>query len=310
MRTARRHLIASLAALALVATGCQDVIEQINPPPGNEAQWMLAEEADLAPESTQIALLVREVECASGQSAEGRIGVAVDYREDEIVLTAYVRPLDGDQRCPSNPPTPFLLELAEPLGRRDLVNGATTEIASRNLGDELGGDGPAPDGPVGPTLHLEGQGELGEQAFFLAEAFWARAQDSSELGDLNDLSLHPDRVELILGTGEARKVVDTAQLADPAAWELDAPEGYAGFSGPFSVLETLRGREDLLIGTGEHDNCAGPPLPAPEGLDGLDRLWFQAHPDSIDSCIPWFAIDLWFDDGGRIVAIQLALFGP
>lgn len=79
--------------------------------------------AEPAPEATSIEILVHERACASGQSAEGRIEV-VDLEEtvDQVRLRIGVRPPDGGQDCQGNPPTPFTIELSEPLGARQIVD--------------------------------------------------------------------------------------------------------------------------------------------------------------------------------------------
>lgn len=76
------------------------------------------------PTSNQVALLVTETRCNSGQDAEGRVEV-LELRETadtvEVVLT--VRPRDDEAAdCQSNPPTPFLLDLEAPLGERTLLD--------------------------------------------------------------------------------------------------------------------------------------------------------------------------------------------
>ena len=128
MRTLGRLTAGVIAAVLL--TGCATLMPGPEP---QQAPWAVDPSADLGPETTEVSLLVNEVACASGRSAEGRISADVDYRGDEIVITAYVRPLDGGQDCPGNPNTPYLLELDEPLGDRTLVNGATDELARRPL---------------------------------------------------------------------------------------------------------------------------------------------------------------------------------
>jgi hypothetical protein len=76
-------------------------------------------------EETTIALLVHERACASGQSAEGRVELLGLVETDEQVrLRVGVRPLDGAQDCQGNPPTPFTVELEEPLGERAVVDTA------------------------------------------------------------------------------------------------------------------------------------------------------------------------------------------
>lgn len=87
-----------------------------------EADLALAD--DPAPGDASIDLLVTERACASGQGAEGRIElVELNETADQIRLRIGVRPPDGDaQTCQGNPPTPFTVELSEPLGDREIVD--------------------------------------------------------------------------------------------------------------------------------------------------------------------------------------------
>lgn len=81
-----------------------------------------------SPDQTTIDLLVIERACASGQSAEGRVElVELEETDDQVRLHIGVRPYEpeGDATgvtCQGNPPTPFTVELAEPLGDRQVVD--------------------------------------------------------------------------------------------------------------------------------------------------------------------------------------------
>ncbi len=88
--------------------------------------------ADLAlaehpsPEARQIELEVYERACASGQPADDRVEIVEQETSDEqLMLVVGVRPLDGDQNCPGNPPTPVTIQLDEPLGDRTVVDAST-----------------------------------------------------------------------------------------------------------------------------------------------------------------------------------------
>lgn len=72
---------------------------------------------------TSVDLFVHERACASGESAEGRIElIELNEAAEEIQLRIGVRPRSGDQDCQGNPPTPFTVELTEPLGEREIVD--------------------------------------------------------------------------------------------------------------------------------------------------------------------------------------------
>lgn len=76
------------------------------------------------PAATSLSLWVIEQACASGQSATDRVVVDVEETDDHVRLIIGVRPQDGDQNCPSNPPTPVTIELDEPLGQRTIIDAA------------------------------------------------------------------------------------------------------------------------------------------------------------------------------------------
>jgi hypothetical protein len=85
------------------------------------ARWWVADGASLGPTSREVPIVVNEVECASGRSAEGRIVVEVVYGAEAIDIDIAVRALGGDRECPGNPDTPFTVELTEPLGDRTIT---------------------------------------------------------------------------------------------------------------------------------------------------------------------------------------------
>jgi hypothetical protein len=93
-------------------------------------------------------VLVREVECASGRSAEGRIlDPEVSLGSEEVVVTFRVSPRVGDQDCQGNPATPSTVEFGEPTGGRTLLDGAhdpprsPTTTASRPISSVVGAEG-------------------------------------------------------------------------------------------------------------------------------------------------------------------------
>lgn len=291
-------VLAVVAALLLGA--CDLVGGAIGREPPREAQWAIDPAARLTPEATEIPLLVGEVSCASGRSAEGRIDVDVEYGEDVVVITARVRPLPGGQECPGNPPTPFVVSLDEPLGDRELVNGAEDEIARRPL--EVALDVPVRRGDIdlGHGVSLPGP------VLSIVEALQVRARDRSELADVMDLSPADGGVDLLVGD----RVVRTAapeDLADPDTWVLPV-EAHAGYAGPLDILEHLGRSEQLAVSVGPQPHCAGPPRPSPEPYADLLRVALE--PVGYDSCIEWFVVNLYIDGDERLRAVQLDLFGP
>lgn len=76
------------------------------------------------PASAVLPLLVTESACNSGQSADGRVRlVSLLETEDSVTVTIGVEPQSTEATCPSNPPTPFTVELEAPLGDRTIIDG-------------------------------------------------------------------------------------------------------------------------------------------------------------------------------------------
>lgn len=88
-------------------------------------------DGDPDPDSASIDVLVNEQACAGGQSAEDRIAEPeIDASDDAVTVTMRVVPRPGPQDCPGNPDTPYTLELDEPLGDRELLDGSESPPAT------------------------------------------------------------------------------------------------------------------------------------------------------------------------------------
>jgi hypothetical protein len=99
---------------------------------GGEAEWWV-DPADLPiePDTIVVQGLLNEWACTGGRSPEGRIvGPDVIYTPSKIIVTFYVRPLEGPQTCPSNPTHPVEITLTEPLGDRTLIDGRSGRDAT------------------------------------------------------------------------------------------------------------------------------------------------------------------------------------
>jgi len=75
-----------------------------------------------APEDSTLDLLIQERACASGQDADGRIEVELEETATQVRLRVGVQPSPGAQTCQGNPATPLTVELAAPLGDREVVD--------------------------------------------------------------------------------------------------------------------------------------------------------------------------------------------
>jgi hypothetical protein len=82
------------------------------------------------PEQTDIALLVTERACASGQPMGDRLlEPQVIEEADRVVLVFAAAVKPGGAECPGNPSTSVTVTLAEPLGGRELVDGGVFPAA-------------------------------------------------------------------------------------------------------------------------------------------------------------------------------------
>jgi hypothetical protein len=115
-----------------------------------------------------------------------------------------------------------------------------------------------------------------------------------------------DRVQLGLGDRlwERRSA---AALRDPAEWELDV-ELFRGGVGPFSALDVLADDDALEYRKGSYERCASPPAEPPPHVAKLRRLSIQ--PDETESCLQWFAVDVFVSEEGEIAAVTLDLWEP
>jgi hypothetical protein len=103
--------------------GCQ--VQPDLPTGVGRARFRIAPGAAVEPDATEIEILVTEMACNSGQAARGRIlPPHLILGAENVLVIVTVRARGGGQDCQSNPETPFLLELPEPLGHRLLLDGS------------------------------------------------------------------------------------------------------------------------------------------------------------------------------------------
>lgn len=111
------------------AGGACPLVVQI-PEGMNTVDWRVDPDEYLSPDSTSIRLLINERECVSGQEIGDRlIGPEVVYTDSQVLVSFAAEPPPGDAfTCQGNPETPYLLDLDQPLGDRDLVDGRDTGL--------------------------------------------------------------------------------------------------------------------------------------------------------------------------------------
>lgn len=89
------------------------------------ASFRVAPDAELAPELTEIPVLVTQQGCNSGEDARGRIAEPWIVLDDHTVTVVFgVQTREGMHTCQGNPETPHLLVLPEPIGQRALFDGS------------------------------------------------------------------------------------------------------------------------------------------------------------------------------------------
>jgi hypothetical protein len=94
------------------------------------SSWRLDPTRTPQPDDTALRLLVKEQTFASGQRADRRVLVPDIYAdENEVVLTMFVKPRPGYQTGDRNPETPVRVALTEPLGTRELIDGAVAQYS-------------------------------------------------------------------------------------------------------------------------------------------------------------------------------------
>ncbi len=160
-------------------------------------------------------------------------------------------------------------------------------------------------GELGHTPEPAAPSDAGQAAAQQLHAA-ARADDDRGLAQFAQTWLASDEVELWLGPTTLDHTATPADLVDPDGWVLSSDD-YAGYTGPFSGLDALADVDDITVSTGPQPNCAAPARPAPAGLEGLERIAIE--PAESDSCLDWFVVNLWVDDG-HVRAVQLDLYEP
>lgn len=92
------------------------------------SSWRLDPSYDMSPDDTVLRILVTEQTYAGGKRADGRVLDPDLYEDDnELVLTMFVKPLEGFLTRSPNPDTPVRVALSKPVGNRKLVDGAVYE---------------------------------------------------------------------------------------------------------------------------------------------------------------------------------------
>ncbi|HUA45357.1 MAG TPA: hypothetical protein VMA77_09040 [Solirubrobacteraceae bacterium] len=92
------------------------------------SSWRLDPTNELRADDTVLRILVTEQTYAGGKRADGRV-LDPDLYEDEreLILTMFVTPIEGFVMRSPNPETPVRVALSQPVGSRELIDGAVYE---------------------------------------------------------------------------------------------------------------------------------------------------------------------------------------
>ena len=94
------------------------------------SSWRLDPTCELRADDTVLRILVTEQTYAGGKRADGRV-LDPDLYEDEqeLILTMFVTPLEGFLMRSPNPETAVRVALQQPVGSRELIDGAVYEYS-------------------------------------------------------------------------------------------------------------------------------------------------------------------------------------
>lgn len=92
------------------------------------SSWRLDPDFEVTPDTRELRILLTEQTMASGALADDRLLTPEIYLDDgELMLRMYVRPIEGYVGRAQKWETPVIIELPEPVGSRQVVDGALYE---------------------------------------------------------------------------------------------------------------------------------------------------------------------------------------
>jgi hypothetical protein len=107
------------------------------------------------------------------------------------------------------------------------------------------------------------------------------------------------RVTLLASDRQAHKTITERQAGDPRQWRFEEPLAR------LSILHVLASSNgEFRVDLGPHSLCVGPVRPPPTTFDGLRQI--SITPTAVrDSCLDWWAVDLYVNDVGQIQGVSL-----
>lgn len=146
MRTPWWRTGAVALALATLLSGCTvstaiDPIPSETPSPepappqveGDTATWELLDASDVSVDTTILEVGAVRLECASGVTGE-LLDPVIVYESDQVVITIDAASNGtGGATCQGNDVVPVTVKLSEPLGERNLVDGACVPMEMHGI---------------------------------------------------------------------------------------------------------------------------------------------------------------------------------
>lgn len=99
-----------------------DLGSDVVPGRGAGAVWTVKSPDQLGPDATTFTAMVRRVGCNNGVTGDVQ-EPDVRLEEDEVIITFTVEPDPSEANCLGNNEVAYEVELPEPLGDRELVDG-------------------------------------------------------------------------------------------------------------------------------------------------------------------------------------------
>lgn len=102
----------------------------VDPSDGDPATWTLVDPSAVDARSTEVRIAVTRISCSGGETGD-LLAPTVIYEDDRVVIHAIAAPLpEGAYTCLGNDAVDVTVELDEPLGERDLIDGVCLEGAA------------------------------------------------------------------------------------------------------------------------------------------------------------------------------------
>lgn len=119
--------------------------------------------------------------------------------------------------------------------------------------------------------------------------------------------------------GEALMSRTPEQLQDRSGWELRRPRVFRALVGPFSALDVLArhadetrkaGRGAFVVTDYDFGRCGSGAIGSPAEMQRYRRVSIRPAPATYDSCLEWFAVDLYVDGDGSVRGVTLDFYEP